>query len=59
VDNIKINLRVIAWSGMDCVDLDQDRDRWKVFTNVKVNLQIVYSTYFYLFIAFLQSTQDT
>jgi hypothetical protein len=29
VDNIKMDLRVIGWSGMDWIDLVQDRDQWR------------------------------
>jgi hypothetical protein len=28
VDNIKMNLGEIIWSGMDWIDLAQDRDKW-------------------------------
>jgi hypothetical protein len=28
VDNIKMDLREIGWSGMDWIDLAQDRDQW-------------------------------
>jgi hypothetical protein len=27
VDNIKMDLRVIGWDGMDCIDLAHDRDQ--------------------------------
>jgi hypothetical protein len=26
VENMKMDLREIGWSGMDCIDLAQDRD---------------------------------
>jgi hypothetical protein len=29
MDNIKIDLREIGWDDMDCINLAQDRDRWK------------------------------
>jgi hypothetical protein len=29
VDNIKMNLREIGWSGMDWIDLAQNRDQWR------------------------------
>jgi hypothetical protein len=29
VDNIILDLREMEWSGMDCIDLAQDRDQWK------------------------------
>jgi hypothetical protein len=28
-DNIRMDLRKIGWSGMDWIDLDQDRDQWR------------------------------
>jgi hypothetical protein len=30
VDNIKIYLRKIAWDGLNCIDLAQDRDQWRL-----------------------------
>jgi hypothetical protein len=33
VDNIKIDLREIAWDGMDWIDLAQDKDQWRALVN--------------------------
>jgi hypothetical protein len=30
VDNIKVDLREIAWGRMDRTDLAQDRDQWRL-----------------------------
>jgi hypothetical protein len=40
VDNIKIDLREIGWDVVDCVDLAQDRDRWKALVNTVMNLRV-------------------
>jgi hypothetical protein len=40
VDNIKLDLREIAWDDMDWVDLAQDRDRGRAFVNTVMNLRI-------------------
>jgi hypothetical protein len=40
VNNIKIGLREIGWSDMDCVDLAQDRDQWKALVNKVMNLGV-------------------
>jgi hypothetical protein len=40
VDNIKMDLREIGWGGMDWIDLVQDRDWWRVFVNIVLNLQV-------------------
>jgi hypothetical protein len=40
VDNIKMDIRVIGWSGMDWIDLAQDRDRWRALMNVVMNLEV-------------------
>jgi hypothetical protein len=36
VNNIKIDLREVGWDGMDWIDLDQDRDRWRAVMNLRV-----------------------
>jgi hypothetical protein len=33
-DNIKIDLKEIAWDGMDCIDLAQDRDQWRALLHI-------------------------
>jgi hypothetical protein len=40
VDNIKMDLREIRWDGMDWIDLAQDRDQWRAFVNVVMNLGV-------------------
>jgi hypothetical protein len=40
VDNIKMGPREIGWSGMDCTDLAQDRDRWRALMNTVMNLRV-------------------
>jgi hypothetical protein len=39
-DNIKIDLRNLGWSGMDWIDLAQDRDQWWTLVNMVMNLQV-------------------
>jgi hypothetical protein len=40
VDNIKMNLGERGWEGMNSIDLDQDRDQWRVLMNMVMNLQV-------------------
>jgi hypothetical protein len=40
VDNIKIDLREIGRSGINWIDLDQDRDQWRALVNTVINLQV-------------------
>jgi hypothetical protein len=40
VDNIKIGLGEIAWGGMDCIDLAQDRDQWRPLVNTAMNFRV-------------------
>jgi hypothetical protein len=40
VDNIKMDLREIGWSGMDWIDLAEDRDHWRALVNTVMNLQV-------------------
>jgi hypothetical protein len=40
VDNIKMDLREIGCDGMDWIDLAQDKDQWRVFVNMVMNLWV-------------------
>jgi hypothetical protein len=40
VDNNKMDLREIGWDGMDWIDLDQDRDKWRALVNTVMNLRV-------------------
>jgi hypothetical protein len=40
VNNIKIDLRVIGWDGLDWIDLAQDRDQWRVPVNTEMNFRV-------------------
>jgi hypothetical protein len=37
VGNIKTDLREIGCDGMDCIDLAQARDQWRVLVNTMMN----------------------
>ena len=37
----KIELQEVGWGGMDWIELAQDRNRWRAFVNVIMNLQIL------------------
>jgi hypothetical protein len=36
-NNIKIDLRVIGWGGVDWLDLTQNRDQWRALVNSVMN----------------------
>ena len=38
-DNIKLDLLDLERSGMDWIDLDQDRDSWWALVNVVMNIR--------------------
>jgi hypothetical protein len=38
--NIRLDLREIGWSGMDWIDLAQDRDQWRALVNTVMNLRV-------------------
>jgi hypothetical protein len=40
VDNIKMDLGVIGWGGVDWMSLAQDRDKWRALVNVVLNLLV-------------------
>jgi hypothetical protein len=39
-DNIQMDLWEVGWGGMDWADLDKDRERWRAFVNVVMNLLV-------------------
>jgi hypothetical protein len=39
VDNIKMDLGEIGWSGVDWIGLVQDRGKWRALVNSVLNLQ--------------------
>jgi hypothetical protein len=40
VDNIKMDLRGMGWTGMDWIDLVQDRDQCMALVNAVMNLRV-------------------
>jgi hypothetical protein len=40
VDNIKMDLLDIGWSGVDWIGLAQDRDKWRTLVNAVMNLRV-------------------
>jgi hypothetical protein len=40
VDNIKIDLLEIGWSGVDWICLAQDRNKWRALVNAVMNLLV-------------------
>jgi hypothetical protein len=40
LDNIKMDLREIRWSGMDWIDLVQVRDQWRALCEHGMNLRV-------------------
>jgi hypothetical protein len=39
-DNIKVHLQNVGWGGPDCIDLAQDRDRWRAVVNGILNFRV-------------------
>jgi hypothetical protein len=39
-DNIKMDLRERGWSGMDWIDMAQDREQWRALVNTVMNLHV-------------------
>jgi hypothetical protein len=39
-DNIKMDLRVLGWGGMDWIDLAQDKEQLRALVNKVMNLRL-------------------
>jgi hypothetical protein len=40
VNDIEMELREIGWDGIDCIDLAQNMDKWRVLVNTLINLRV-------------------
>jgi hypothetical protein len=40
MDNIKMDLREIGWDGLDWIYLAQDRNQWRAFVKIVMNLRV-------------------
>jgi hypothetical protein len=41
MDNIKMDLVVIGWGGMDRIGLAQNRDKWRALMNAAMYLRVL------------------
>jgi hypothetical protein len=39
-DHIKMDLEGIGWGGLDWIDVAQDRNQWRAFVNMIMNLRV-------------------
>jgi hypothetical protein len=39
-DNIKVDFQEVGYEGMDCIDLAEDRDRWRARVNAVMKFRL-------------------
>jgi hypothetical protein len=39
-EDIRLDHSEIQWEGVDCMNLDQDRDKWQAVVNTVMNLRV-------------------
>jgi hypothetical protein len=40
-DGIRMDLREIGWGNVDCIQLAQDKDRWRALAKTVMNLRVL------------------
>jgi hypothetical protein len=40
-DGVRMDLRKIGWGSVECIQLAQDRDRWRALVNTRTNLRVL------------------
>jgi hypothetical protein len=41
MESIKMDLREIAWDGMDWIEQVRDRDQWRALVNTAMNFRVL------------------
>jgi len=39
-NNIRLDVRIVGWKGVDWIHVVEDRDHWRAVVNVSLNLRV-------------------